>query len=136
MSNNASISAAKRRRGGVPPPMSSMQPPGMPGTPGVMNLPPGLPPNFRQFPPQIQQQMLRQIQQRGPPPSAIPQPSSSPANIPVPVNKVTVGQNAIGGGVGTSNGPYLGNHASSLWKSKVSWSKTPISRSKLARMSG
>ena len=118
MSNNASISAAKRRRGGVPPPMSSTQPPGTPGTPGVMNLPPGLPPNFRQLPPQIQQQMLRQIQQRGPPPSAIPHPSSSPANIPVPVNKVMIGQNAMGGGggggagvagVGASNGPYVVN---------------------------
>jgi len=114
MSNNASLSAAKRRRGGAPPPLSSSQPP---GTPGVVNLPPGLPPNFRQLPPHIQQQMLRQIQQRGPPPiSAIP--PSSPANIPV--NKVIVGQNAMGavggvGGVGVggvggaSNGPYMVN---------------------------
>jgi hypothetical protein len=115
MSNNASISAAKRRRGGAPPPMSSTQPP---GTQGVMNLPPGLPPNFRQLPPQIQQQMLRQIQQRGPPPSAIPHPSSSSANIPVPVNKVIGGQNVMGGSgvisggvgaIGASNGPYMVN---------------------------
>ena len=112
MSNNASLSAAKRRRGGAPPPMSSAQPP---GTPGVVNLPPGLPPNFRQLPPQIQQQMLRQIQQRGPPPSTLPQ-SSSPANNPISVNKPIVGQNVMGGsigvsagGVGASNGPYVVN---------------------------
>ena len=61
MSNNASLSAAKRRRGGVPPPMS--QPPGGGGG-GPGNLPPGLPPNFRQLPPQVQQQMIRQLQQR------------------------------------------------------------------------
>jgi hypothetical protein len=114
MSNNASLSAAKRRRGGAPPPLSSSQPP---GTSGVVNLPPGLPPNFRQLPPHIQQQMLRQIQQHGPPPiSAIP--PSSAANIHV--NKVIVGQNAMGavggvGGVGVggvggaSNGPYMVN---------------------------
>jgi hypothetical protein len=66
MSNSSSLSAAKRRRGGGPP---IGQTPGVPGTQappqmGGGNLPPGLPPNFRQMPPQLQQQILRQIQQR------------------------------------------------------------------------
>jgi len=66
MSNSSSLSAAKRRRGGGPP---IGQTPGAPGTQappqmGGGNLPPGLPPNFRQMPPQLQQQILRQIQQR------------------------------------------------------------------------
>ena len=59
MSNSASISAAKKRRGGVPPPMGSG-----PGQGQGMSLPPGLPPNFRQLPPQIQQQLFQQLQQR------------------------------------------------------------------------
>ena len=60
MSNNASLSAAKRRRGGGPPPMSPQT-----SVAGGGNLPPGLPPNFRQLPLPVQQQILRQIQQRG-----------------------------------------------------------------------
>jgi hypothetical protein len=61
MSNSASISAAKKRRGGGPPLMG--------GGPGQgqgqgMSLPPGLPPNFRQLPPQVQQQLFQQLQQR------------------------------------------------------------------------
>ena len=70
MSNSASLSAAKRRRGGGPPlgqplmqgqasPIAQGPPPQAGG-----NLPPGLPPNFRQMPPQLQQQILRQMQQR------------------------------------------------------------------------
>ena len=58
MSNSASISAAKKRRGGTPPMMGNVG-----GGPG-MNLPPGLPPNFRQLPPQVQQQLFMQLQQR------------------------------------------------------------------------
>lgn len=102
MSNNASLSSAKRRRGGGPPPMS-------PQTSGAGggNLPPGLPPNFRQLPPQIQQQMLRQIQMRGPPPPPSAIPPSMQANIPIPVNKVISAPNAMGGGAG--NGPYIVN---------------------------
>lgn len=61
MSNSASISAAKKRRGGVPPPMGSG--PGQ-GQGQGMSLPPGLPPNFRQLPPQVQQQLFHQLQQR------------------------------------------------------------------------
>ena len=52
MSNSASISAAKKRRGGMPPPMG-----GSGGGGGAVNLPPGLPPNFRQLPPHVQQQL-------------------------------------------------------------------------------
>ena len=59
MSNSASISAAKKRRGGGPPIMG-----GGPGQGQGMSLPPGLPPNFRQLPPQIQQQLFQQLQQR------------------------------------------------------------------------
>lgn len=75
MSNSASLSAAKRRRSNVPqvgqPPMQGQPQPqqqapqqaqGPPHMGG--NLPPGLPPNFRQMPPQLQQQILRQLQQR------------------------------------------------------------------------
>ena len=106
MSNNASLSSAKRRRGGGPPPMS-------PQTSGAGggNLPPGLPPNFRQLPPQIQQQMLRQIQMRGPPPPPSAIPPSMQANIPIPVNKVISAPHAMGGGAGagTGNGPYIVN---------------------------
>jgi len=57
MSNSASISAAKKRRGGIPLPMGS-------GPGQGMSLPPGLPPNFRQLPPQVQQQLFHQLQQR------------------------------------------------------------------------
>ena len=59
MSNSASISAAKKRRGGAPLPMGNGVGPGQ-----GMNLPPGLPPNFRQLPPQVQQQIYQQLQQR------------------------------------------------------------------------
>jgi hypothetical protein len=109
MSNNASLSSAKRRRGGAPPPMS----PQTSGA-GSGNLPPGLPPNFRQLPPQVQQQMLRQIQMRGPPPPP-PHPAIPPsmhANIPTHINKVMSAPNAMGGGAGAgaaSNGPYVVN---------------------------
>ena len=75
MSNSASISAAKKRRGGTPP-MSGNGVGGAGLGMNVMNgmngmnqsqqqgLPPGLPPNFRQLPPHIQQQMFIQLQQR------------------------------------------------------------------------
>jgi hypothetical protein len=72
MSNSASLSAAKRRRGGGPP-VGQGQGQGAPvppqvgaggGVGGGGNLPPGLPPNFRQMPPPLQQQILRQMQQR------------------------------------------------------------------------
>jgi len=93
MSNSASISAAKKRRGGVP----GMGPGPGQGQGQGMSLPPGLPPNFRQLPPQIQQQLFQQLQQRaaaaaaaaaksGPPP---PQQHSMPpapqqTRIPTP----------------------------------------------------
>ena len=70
MSNSASLSAAKRRRGGGPPlgqpPLQGQASPMAQGPPPQAggNLPPGLPPNFRQMPPQLQQQILRQMQQR------------------------------------------------------------------------
>lgn len=105
MSNNASLSAAKRRRGGGPPPMSPQT-----SVAGGGNLPPGLPPNFRQLPLPVQQQILRQIQQRGSTPSVVP--SSSQANIPIPVNKVISAANTnsgLGVAVGAGNGPYVVN---------------------------
>ena len=92
MSNSASISAAKKRRGGGPPLMG-------PGQGQAMSLPPGLPPNFRQLPPQVQQQLFQQLQQRAaaaaaagaksaPPPQQHAQQSMPPApqqtRIPTP----------------------------------------------------
>jgi hypothetical protein len=72
MSNSASISAAKKRRGGTPPMTGNgvggagLGMNGMNGMnqPQQQGLPPGLPPNFRQLPPHIQQQMFIQLQQR------------------------------------------------------------------------
>lgn len=99
MSNSASLSAAKRRRGGGPPVGPSPGAPGAPGASGAQgappqmgggNLPPGLPPNFRQMPPQLQQHILRQMQQRMIQPQAQAQSQyqqqplqSIPQNIPV-----------------------------------------------------
>jgi hypothetical protein len=94
MSNSASISAAKKRRGGAPPPPM----PGIGGGGGgpVMNLPPGLPPNFRQLPPHIQQQLFIQLQQKANAAAAAaaaaasaskvasPNPSMPPAHTPPP----------------------------------------------------
>lgn len=114
MSNSASISAAKKRRGGMPPPMT-----GGPGQPGQqMSLPPGLPPNFRQLPPQIQQQLFQQLQQRAaaasasmpPKPATAPQQSSMPP-APLPTrNPMSVMNNGNGNGA-TINvpGPYTVN---------------------------
>ena len=72
MSNSASISAAKKRRGGTPPMTGNgvggagLGMNGMNGMnhPQPQGLPPGLPPNFRQLPPHIQQQLYIQLQQR------------------------------------------------------------------------
>jgi hypothetical protein len=106
MSNSASISAAKKRRGGMPPPMA--------GGPGQqMSLPPGLPPNFRQLPPQVQQQLFQQLQQRmaasaSPKPVSASQPQSMP---PAPLQtRNPMGNNSNGNGV-TINvpGPYTVN---------------------------
>lgn len=97
MSNSASISAAKKRRGGGPAPIGGGPGQGQ-GQGQGMSLPPGLPPNFRQLPPQIQQQLFQQLQQRaaaaaaaaksGPPPPPHGQHSMPPApqqtRIPTP----------------------------------------------------
>ena len=108
MSNSASISAAKKRRGGAPPPM--------PGGGGqIMSLPPGLPPNFRQLPPQVQQQLFQQLQQRAnaaaalkAAPPAVPKPPT-----PHPPTQQGGGVGGVGGG-GNNNtvnvpGPYTVN---------------------------
>ena len=116
MSNSASISAAKKRRGGMPPPMT-----GGPGQPGQqMGLPPGLPPNFRQLPPQIQQQLFHQLQQRAAaaaaaatastqPKSAVApqQPSMPPA--PLQTRNPPGGMNNVNGATINVPGPYTVN---------------------------
>ena len=121
MSNNASLSAAKRRRGGVPPPMS--QPPGGGGGPpngpmmgggggGPGNLPPGLPPNFRQLPPQVQQQMIRQLQQRNMAQAAhaAGPPAPMAANKPnTPVNNSFNAPGGVPPRTGDTSGPYMVN---------------------------
>jgi len=118
MSNNASLSAAKRRRGGGPPPSPLLSNPqgqgSSSGSSNGGNVPSGLPPNFRQLPPQVQQQMLRQIQQRVIPPT--PPPTHNPAiapsqrvNTPVHLNKpMSIPPNVMGSNGGT-NGPYSVN---------------------------
>jgi hypothetical protein len=112
MSNSASISAAKKRRGGMPPPMT--------GGPGQqMSLPPGLPPNFRQLPPQIQQQLFQQLQQRAaagaaasmpPKPATAPQQSSMPPP-PLQTRNPSGGMNNGNSNSATINvpGPYTVN---------------------------
>ena len=100
MSNSASISAAKKRRGGGPPLMGGGPGQGQ-GQGQAMSLPPGLPPNFRQLPPQVQQQLFQQLQQRAaaaaaaksaPPPQqaqhSIP-PAPIQTRIPTPGNNST-----------------------------------------------
>uniref|UniRef100_A0A6C0EWV7 Uncharacterized protein n=1 Tax=viral metagenome TaxID=1070528 RepID=A0A6C0EWV7_9ZZZZ len=114
MSNSASISAAKKRRGGMPPPMA-----GGPGQPGQqMSLPPGLPPNFRQLPPQIQQQLFQQLQQRAaaatassqPKPATAPQQSSMPP-APLQTRNPSSGMNNgnVNGATINVPGPYTVN---------------------------
>jgi len=113
MSNSASISAVKKRRGGMPPPMT-----GGPGGSGQqMSLPPGLPPNFRQLPPQIQQQLFQQLQQRAaaaasmpPKPATAPQQSSMPPP-PLQTRNPSGGMNNGNSNSATINvpGPYTVN---------------------------
>jgi hypothetical protein len=113
MSNSASISAAKKRRGGMPPPMT-----GGPGGPGQqMSLPPGLPPNFRQLPPQIQQQLFQQLQQRAAAAAAMPpKPATAPQQSSMPPPPLQTRNPSGGINNGNSNsatinvpGPYTVN---------------------------
>lgn len=115
MSNSASISAAKKRRGGMPPPMAGG--PGQPGQQGQqMSLPPGLPPNFRQLPPQIQQQLFQQLQQRAaaasasmpPKPATAPQQSSMPP-APLQTRNPMGGMSNGNGATINVPGPYTVN---------------------------
>jgi hypothetical protein len=112
MSNSASISAAKKRRGGLPPPMGNGGGPGQ-----AMSLPPGLPPNFRQLPPHIQQQLFQQLQQRAmaasaakivpPPPQGPPmQPMQSMPPAPMQTRAATPG---VGNTTVNVPGPYTVN---------------------------
>lgn len=108
MSNSASISAAKKRRGGAPPPMPGGGPP--------MNLPPGLPPNFRQLPPHIQQQLFMQMQQKAnaaaAAAAAAPKQAPPPSMPPIPTPILNQQQpNMQGGSINTVNvpGPYTVN---------------------------
>ena len=117
MSNSSSLSAAKRRRGGGPPigPPSGA-PPGTQGPPQIGGggggiLPPGLPPNFRQMPPQLQQQILRQIQQRMMQAQAQQQAQQHTAdtrqNIPIVMSSNNLNEKMPSKIVG--NGPYVVN---------------------------
>ena len=128
MSNSASISAAKKRRGGTPPMTGN----GVGGGAGLgmngMNqpqqqgLPPGLPPNFRQLPPHIQQQMFIQLQQRAAAAAAAskmgqqqqqPQPQPPHSMPPAPIqtrNPQSVSSGALPGNNTMSvPGPYTVN---------------------------
>lgn len=109
MSNSASISAAKKRRGGLPPPMGNGGGPGQ-----AMSLPPGLPPNFRQLPPHIQQQLFQQLQQRAMAASAakiVPPPPQGPPMQPMPHAPMQTRAATPGVGNTTVNvpGPYTVN---------------------------
>ena len=111
MSNSASISAAKKRRGGAPPPMGNGGGPGQ-----AISLPPGLPPNFRQLPPQIQQQLFQQLQQRAmaaaaakivpPPPQGPPQ---QPMSMPPAPMQTRVATPGAGNTTVNVPGPYTVN---------------------------
>ena len=111
MSNSASISAAKKRRGGMPPPMTGG--PGQPGQPGQqgqqMSLPPGLPPNFRQLPPQIQQQLFHQLQQRAAAASASapPKPATAPHQSSMPPAPLQTRNPTGGMSNGNANGATI-----------------------------
>ena len=87
MSNSASISAAKKRRGGAPPPLPTSG-----GGGQNMSLPPGLPPNFRQLPPHIQQQLFQQLQQKMNPAMAAAKVASPQAPTPMHHPQVVQGQ--------------------------------------------
>lgn len=106
MSNSASISAAKKRRGGAPPPLPTS------GGGQNMSLPPGLPPNFRQLPPHIQQQLFQQLQQKMNPAMAA-KVASPQAPTPMHHPQVVQGQTqaqAQGQGVGNNvPSPYTVN---------------------------
>jgi hypothetical protein len=85
---------------------------------GAVNLPPGLPPNFRQLPPQVQQQLFQQLQQRAA--AANAQKAASPSQPQPPVGSMppaplqTRIPTPAGGGGGNNNtinvvGPYTVN---------------------------
>ncbi len=110
MSNNASLSSAKRRRGGGPPasPVSTQNSAG--GSVATGSLPSGLPPNFRQLPVQVQQQLLRQIQQRNS--SSIPLSHQANSNVNKNMSPIGIGAgmgNGANNGGTTGNGPYIVN---------------------------
>jgi hypothetical protein len=112
MSNSASISAAKKRRGGGPPLMG--------GGPGQgqgqgMSLPPGLPPNFRQLPPQVQQQLFQQLQQRAAAAAAAsksappPTPPQGQHSMPPPPQQTRIPTPGQGNNTINVPGPYTVN---------------------------
>ena len=110
MSNSASISAAKKRRGGGPPPIGGG--PG-PGQGQGMGLPPGLPPNFRQLPPQVQQQLFQQLQQRAAAVAAAaksaPPPPQAPQSMPPPPQQTRIPTPGQGNNTINMPGPYTVN---------------------------
>jgi hypothetical protein len=110
MSNSASISAAKKRRGGGPPLMG-----GGPGQGQGMSLPPGLPPNFRQLPPQVQQQLFQQLQQRAAAAAAAsklappPTPPQGQHSMPPPPQQTRIPTPGQGNNTINVPGPYTVN---------------------------
>jgi hypothetical protein len=110
MSNSASISAAKKRRGGGPPPIGGG--PG-PGQGQGMGLPTGLPPNFRQLPPQVQQQLFQQLQQRAAAAAAAaksaPPPPQAPQSMPPPPQQTRIPTPGQGNNTINMPGPYTVN---------------------------
>ena len=116
MSNSASLSAAKRRRGGGPPlgqpPVQGQVPQQAQAPPAGGNLPPGLPPNFRQMPPQLQQQILRQMQQRmiqSQQQQAQQQASGVPKNIPIAMSSNNMNEKMPPPPQVSGPGPYVVN---------------------------
>ena len=109
MSNSASISAAKKRRGGVP----GMGPGPGQGQGQGMSLPPGLPPNFRQLPPQIQQQLFQQLQQRAAAAAAAaksgPPPHPQQHSMPPPPQQTRIPTPGPGNNTINVAGPYTVN---------------------------
>jgi hypothetical protein len=78
-----------------------------------MGLPPGLPPNFRQLPPQVQQQLFQQLQQRAAAAAAAaksaPPPPQAPQSMPPPPQQTRIPTPGQGNNTINMPGPYTVN---------------------------